>query len=127
MAFNAAIGCHKADSSFNLFKQKKLLYSLPNIFVKYDDPSATAGQFLLCFYLLSYKPCLNCLPFGDMRGVIGFHQEVDRKKHRAAASVVLETPHRDLTSPGSSYVRFIPTEMIVCIISLLTTFTIRLH
>lgn len=96
--------------------------------MKYNDPSATAGQFLLFFfYLLSYKPCVNCFPFGDMRGLIGFHQEVDRKKHRAAASVVLETPQRDLTSSGSSFMRFIPTEMIVCIISLLATFNIRLH
>lgn len=31
LAFNAAIGYHKADSSFNLFNQKKLLYNLSNI------------------------------------------------------------------------------------------------
>lgn len=36
--------------------------------MNYDDPSATAGQFLLCFYLLSYKPCLNCFPFWRYAG-----------------------------------------------------------
>lgn len=39
-------------------------------------------------------------------GFMGFHQEVDRRKHCAAASVILKIPHRELISLGSSFMRF---------------------
>lgn len=73
--------------------------------MKYDDPSATAGQFLL-FLFIVIQALSELFSVWRYAGFKGFHQEVDRRKHCVAASVVLKIPHLDLISSEFSFMRF---------------------
>lgn len=115
-AFNTAIGCYKADSSFNLFNQR-------NFYIAYLTFCKTQWSFCNCRAVSVFIYC-NTSPVWIVfhwryAGFMGFHQEVDRRKHCAAAS----RSH----IIGVLLHALFPTEMIVCIISLLTTFNILLH
>lgn len=125
MAFDAAIGRHEADSSFNLFNHRKLLYSLANILWPTMIRLQLQGSFswFVCFFIY----CHTSPVWSGSRlarcglSLVFIRRWTDRQKRR------LGDARGDLASSRSSFVRFIPTEMIVCIISLLTTFNIRLH
>lgn len=53
--------------------------------MKYDDPSATAGQFLL-FLFIVIQALSELFSVWRYEGFMGFHREVDRRKRYAVSS-----------------------------------------